>query len=153
MVLRRQVYQVMSDNMPPSDHILVAGNWNAAYTVADRASAQVSAADKAHQQLLADLQLSPTDADTDSQSRHQTFYSKGDASHHSRIDNQVISDNLRTGRKAPTVVLKNVTDDSDHDPILSNISLEAMMFQRPDPEALAPDKTATLKLPPTKQQQ
>lgn len=57
-----------------------------------------------------------------------------EANHHNRIDHQVISDNLRTGRKATTVVLKNVTDDSDHYPILLDIPLEAMMFQRPGPE-------------------
>ena len=60
--------------------------------------------------------------------------------------------NLKTGRKPTTVVLKNITDDSDHYPILSDIPLDAISFQRPGPELPAPDRTATLKLPLTKDQ-
>ena len=50
------------------------------------------------------------------------------------------------------MVLKNITDDSDHYPILSDVPLEAINFQRPGLELPAPDRTATLKLPLTKDQ-
>ena len=152
MELRKQVYQVLRDNVSINNATLMAGDWNAAYIAADRASGRLNTADTAHQQLLADLQLCPTDDDTHNVSREHTFFSKADAGQHSRIDDQVISMNLKTGRKPTTVVLKNITDDSDHYPILSDIPLDAINFQRPGPELPAPDRTATLKLPLTKRQ-
>lgn len=78
MALRKQVYQVLRDNMPKTDHKIVAGDWSAAYRAADRASGQLSSADRSHQQLLADLHLSSIDADGNN-SRDHTFYSKADA--------------------------------------------------------------------------
>ena len=144
MALRKQVYQVLRDNVSTQGATLMAGDWNAAYMAADRASRHLNTADIAHQQLLANLQMHPTDDGTHSDSREHTFYSKADAGQHSRIDDQVISMNLKTGRKPTTVVLSNITDDSDHYPILSDIPLEAIKFQRPGPELPAPDRTATL---------
>ena len=146
MALRKQVYQVLRDNISTRGATLMAGDWNAAYMAADRASGHLNTADIAHQQLLADLHLRPTNDDIHSNSREHTFYSKADAGQHSRIDDQVVSTNLMAGRKLTTVVLKNITDDSDHYPILSDIPLEAIKFQRPGPELPAPDRTATLKL-------
>ena len=150
MALRKQVYQVLRDTVSTNSATLVAGDWNAAYVAADRASGRLSATDIAHQELLADLQLCPTDDDT--HNREHTFYSKAHAGQHSRIDDQVISMNLKTGRKPTTMVLKNVTDDSDHYPILSDIPLDVVNFKRPGPELPAPDRSATLKLPLTQDQ-
>ena len=78
--------------MPKTDHIVVAGDWSAAYRAADRNSSQLSSADRSHQQLLADLHLSPTDADGDNSGRHHT--SKADASQHSRIDDLIMERQL-----------------------------------------------------------
>ena len=50
------------------------------------------------------------------------------------------------------MVLKNITDDSDLYPTLSVVPLEAINLQRPGPELPAPDRTATLKVPLTKDQ-
>ena len=60
MTLRKQVHQVLRDNISTDSATMVAGDWNAAYTTADRASGRLNAADTSHQQLLADLQLCPT---------------------------------------------------------------------------------------------
>lgn len=150
VTLKKRVYQVLRDNTSTNSATMVAGDWNAACTTADRASGRLHAADTAHQQLLEDLQLCPTEID--SKSTEHTYFSKADAGHHSRIDDQVISMNSKTGQKPTTVVLKNTTDDSDHYPVLSDVPLEAINFQRLGPELPAPDRTATLKLPLTKDQ-
>ena len=151
MALRQQVYQVLRDNISTDSATRLAGDWNAAYIAADRASGHLSAADKAHQQLLTDLHLSPSDDGMDSRSREHTFYSKANVGQHSRIDDQIISNTLKTGRKPTTAVLKKITDDSDHYPVRHPIG--GYHFQRPRPDLAAPDRTATLKLPLTKEQQ
>ena len=138
MELRKQVYKVLRDNVSTNNATLMVGDWNAAHIVADRASGRLNTADTAHQQLLADLQLCSTDDATLCQQRKYLLFKGkcGPAQQDRRSGHQ---------HEPEDRVLKITTDDSDHYPILSDIPLDAINFQRPGPELPAPDRTATTK--------
>ena len=78
--------------------------------------------------MLTNLNLRPTDDGMDSKSREHTFFSKANAGQLSKINDQVISNTLRTRRKLIIAVLRNITD--DHYPILSDVPLEAVNFDQ-----------------------
>ena len=138
MELRKQVYKVLRDNVSTNNATLMVGDWNAAHIAADRASGRLNTADTAHQQLLADLQLCSTDDATLCQQRKYLLFKGkcGPAQQDRRSGHQHGPEDR---------VLKITTDDSDHYPILSDIPLDAINFQRPGPELPAPDRTATTK--------
>ena len=125
---------------------------NAAYLATDRSSGILTAADKAHQQLLQELQLQPTDDGAQANSRGHTFHSESQNDTHSRIDDFTLSKNLLAACKTTTTVLPAI-DGSDHLPILANILMETITFIPPGPELPPPHRQSTLKLPLTKQQE
>ena len=102
---REQVYQLLRDNISPDRYSIMAGDMNAAYCAADRSSGTLTAADKAHQQLLQELQLQPTDDGTQAYSRGHTFQSESQEDTHSRIDDFTLSKNLLAACKTTTTVL------------------------------------------------
>ena len=105
----------------------MAGDLNAACLAIDRSSGILTAADKAHQQLLQELQLQPTvqssvtaaDDGTQPNSRQHTFHSESHNDTHSRIDDFALSKNLLAECKPITV--QPATDSSDHLPIEAKI--------------------------------
>lgn len=105
----------------------MARDLNAACLATDRSSGILTAADKAHQQLLQELQLQPTDDGTQPNSRRHTFHSESHNDTHSRIDDFALSKNLLANCKPITTVLP-ATDSSYHLPILAKILLEMIIL-------------------------
>ena len=153
MAVRRQVYQVLTSNATGHNNFIMAGDWNAAYLATDRCTGELQRpADEEHAQLLQTLQMKPTDEGLEDNSRQHTFYAEGQQQHHSRIDDFTWSKTLQTSRKATTSVLKAVTGDSDHYPLLADIPLDNISFVPPGPELPQPDRTAGIKWPATQKQ-
>ncbi|KAA6421549.1 MAG: hypothetical protein FRX49_08493 [Trebouxia sp. A1-2] len=153
MAVRRQVYQVLKDNTAENSHFIMAGDWNAAYRAKDRCTGELQKpADEEHAQLLQALQMQPTDDGLEDNSRQHTFCAEGQQKQHSRIDDFTWSKTLQTGRKATTSVLKTVTGDSDHYPLIADIPLDNISFVPPGPELPQPDRTARIKWPATQKQ-
>ena len=153
MAVRRQVYQVLTSNATGHNNFIMAGDWNAAYLATDRCTGELQRpADEEHAQLLQTLQMKPTDEGLEDNSRQHTFYAEGQQQHHSRIDDFTWSKTLQTSRKATTSVLKAVTGDSDHYPLLADIPLDNISFVPPGPELPQPDRTARIKWPATQKQ-
>jgi len=88
MAVRRQVYQVLTNNATENSNFIMAGVWNAAYLARDRCTGELQRpADEEHAQLLQALQMQPTDQGRrEDDSRHHTFYAEGQQQQHSRID-------------------------------------------------------------------
>ncbi len=153
MAVRRQVYQVLTSNATGHNNFIMAGDWNAAYLATDRCADELQRpADEEHAQLLQALQMKPTDEGLEDNSRQHTFYAEGQQQQHSRIDDFTWSKALQTGRKATTSVLKAVTGDSDHHPLLADIPLDNINFVPPGPKLPQPDRTARIKWPATQKQ-
>ncbi|DBA92391.1 TPA: hypothetical protein ACH3X1_015762 [Trebouxia sp. C0004] len=81
-----------------------------------------------------------------------SVHHEGQQQQHSRIDDFTWSKILQTGRKATTSVLKEVTRDSDHYPLLADIPLDNISFVPPVPELPQPDRAARIKWPATQKQ-
>ncbi len=153
MAMRRQVYQVLTSSATENSNFIMAGDWNAAYLAKDRSTGELQRpANEEHAQLLQALQMQPTDQGLEDNSRHHTFYAEGQQQQHSRIDDFTWSKTLQTGRKATTSVLKAVTRDSDHYPLLADIPLDNIRFVPPGPEVPQPDRAARIKWPATQKQ-
>ena len=86
--------------------------------------------------------MKPIDEGLEDDSRQHTFYAAGEQQQHSRKDDFTWSKTLQTGRKATTSVLKAVTADFDHYPLLADILLDNISFVPPGPELPQPDMTA-----------
>jgi len=153
MAVRRQVYQVLTSNATRHSNFIMAGDWNAAYLATDRCTGELQRpADEEHAQLLQALQMKPTNEGLEDNSRQHTFYAEGQQQQHSRIDGFTWSKTLQIGRKATTNVLKAVTGDSDHYPLLADIPLDNISFVLPGLELPQPDRTARIKWPATQKQ-
>ena len=97
--------------------------------------------------MLQKMQMRPTDDGVGQDSRQHTWYAEGQQQQHSRIDDFTWSKSLQTGRKATTVVLKAVTGDSDHHPLLAEIPLDNISFAPPGQELPQPGREARIKWP------
>ncbi|DBB03049.1 TPA: hypothetical protein ACH3X1_000027 [Trebouxia sp. C0004] len=134
MAARRKVYQVLTSSATENSNFIMAGDWNAAYLAKDTWTGELQRpADEEHAQLLQGLQMQPTGQGLENNSRHHTFYAEGQQQQHSKIDDFTWSKTLQTGRKATTSVLKAVTGDSDHYPLLADIPLDNIRFVPPGP--------------------
>ena len=58
---RRQVYEVLRENLSPDRYTILAGDMNAAYTAADRSSGTMTTDDKAHHQIVNELHMQPSE--------------------------------------------------------------------------------------------
>ena len=153
MDVRREMYQVLESNEMHSKKFIMAGDWNAAYMAADRSTGELQQpADDEHAQMLQRMQMRPTDDSSGEDSRQHTWYAEGQKQQHSRVDDFTWSKSLQTGRKATTTVLKAVTGDSDHYPLLAEIPLDNISFAPPGPELPQPDREARIKWPATAKQ-
>ena len=62
MDVRREVYQVLESNEMHSKNLIMAGDWNAAYSAADRSTGELQKpADDERAQVLQRLQMRSTD--------------------------------------------------------------------------------------------
>ena len=130
---RRQVYLLLRDHIAPDRYTVMAGDMNATYIPADRSNGVLTPSNRAHQKLLEDLILEPTDTGTSTDSRPHTFYSESHDSPHSRIDDFALSRNMYTDQRPVTQVLP-ATDSSDHLPIMIEIPLGDITFIPPGPD-------------------
>ena len=149
---RKQVDQLLGDQMTSDRYTVIAGDMNAAYIPADASNGALTPSDQAHRKLLTDLHLEPIDIGTATDSRPHTFYSESHDSTHSKIDDLALSRNMYTDHTPVTQVLP-ATDGSDHVPFIVDIPLGDITFIPPGPELPLAHTTSTLRVPLTKQQE
>ncbi len=128
--VQTEAKQAVQNSLPPT-HNIVAGDMNAALIPAD-VQRHTTNKDKAHQQFVDAMELVSADNNT-SPHRQYTFRHKTDSNQDSRIDDILVSKKLCMASKPTTSILPSCGD-SDHDPMLANISLTSINFMKPGPE-------------------
>ena len=150
---RRRVYDMLREEVPKATAqanstgckcvSIMAGDWNAALLEGDKAT--LDGEDRAHQDLMSELRMQPTENNLHQQ-RMATHHPVTDDIPASRIDDILMSHDLVPNTFPHTEVLCG-TGDSDHSALLAKIPLEKVLLLKPGPDKPLLPEPQKLKTP------
>ena len=129
----------------PADRMLQHHGWRLERSTARGRQTHTTSEDSAHQELIAELGMTPTQQRTE-QDRPATHHPQAENVPSSRIDDVLMSQGLATCKSPETQVIPG-TGDSDHSALLAKVPLDNMMLLRPGPDVAALPIPSKLKTP------